>query len=138
MSVLTTLAALQAAHLTITGIASAPTAMPAALNTATLPIALTFPSAAEWNEQAIGLKRQFREYIIRVYVNPAAQGEGVDEGFQECLPIIQAFGEYYLGHLTLTDAVDHIGDIRDEGIGILPFAGVDYRGFTFHVNVTEK
>lgn len=146
MSIATAIAAFQTLNGTITGIASAPQDMPASLNTATLPIALTFPGPATWNHQAIGLKRQFRTYIIRVYVQAVGQGAGVDEGFDRALPILEAMGHAYLDeeqNMTYFSAVaDHLGALgggfSDEGLGTLPFAGQDYRGFTFRVEITDK
>jgi hypothetical protein len=141
MSVQSTYEKIQTLNRAITGIVTAPTAMPTSLNAAALPCALTIPGPAQWDTQAIGLPRQLRTYAIRVYVLPISQGAGVDEGFQKVLPILQAFGNYYLSQpgQTLGGTVDHIDSIADSGVkGDLTFGGVAYHGFEFTLSVTEK
>jgi hypothetical protein len=142
MSVQTTISALQTKHATITGMKSAPTAMPSVLNTADLPMALVWPADAEWSLQAMGLRRQDRLYIVRVFVAPVAQDRPVDGGYQRCLPLIEAFGQAYQADTTLGGAVDHINDCRDMGISgggyELTWGGMPYWGFVYRVQVTEK
>jgi hypothetical protein len=139
MSISTVITALQAKNAAITGITSAPTAMPAALNTAAMPIALVFPGVAQWSSAAIGLNEVVRTYIVRVYVEPVGQGQGVDEGFQAAAPIMDAIGTAYLADPTLGGAITHFNSISDMGLdGVLMFAGNTYRGFEFQVSVTSK
>ena len=143
MSVSTTIAALQAKHIAITGINSAPTSMPGNLDQVTLPVALVWPGEATWDMQAIGLKRQERTYIVRVFAQPVAQGvAGPDEGYQICVALLDDFGAAYLGDLTLGDAVDQIRAIRDSGVSgggfDLSWGQVLYWGFVYRVTVVEK
>jgi len=106
-----TVAALQILHAGINGVASAPTAMPSNLDQIDLPIALVWPGEATWTLHAIGLHHQDRTYIVRVFVAPVAQGvAGPDEGYQECMTLMEAFGQAYIDDPTLGDVVDHIED----------------------------
>jgi len=139
MSITATVAAFQTLHLTISGVVTAPTALPGSVNEVELPLALTKPDEATWVEQAIGLKRQNRIYVVFCLVAPVALGKDMpDTGFKACLPLLQAFGETYLSHRTLNGAVDHLDNIRDGGVEILTYAGINYHGFVFHVDTVEK
>jgi hypothetical protein len=143
MTVLATIAALQAKHLTISGVKSAPTAMPGNLDQVTLPVALIWPGEATWNMQAIDLKRQERTYIVRCYVQAVAQGiAGPDQGYQACVALLELFGRAYLSDISLGGAVDHVAALRDSGVSgggfDLQWSGVPYWGFVYRVTVVEK
>ena len=139
MSISATIGKLQGLHATVTGIKSARTAFPSVLNTAVLPIALTWAGEAQWDLQALNLYRQDRTYIVRVYVQPVAQDiAGVDNGFTDTIALINAVGLKYVGDMTLTGSIDHIASISDSGIKTLTWAGTDYWGFEFTLAITEK
>lgn len=138
MSVATVVAQLQSTHGDITGITSAPTEYPASLNTADLPMVLTFPKEAEWSQQAVGLKRQTRTYEVWVLVAPLMAGKPVYEGFTASLPFFDLFGDAYLSDLTLGGNVDHIGVFSDRGLEVLTYAGTEYFGIRFQLPITEK
>lgn len=138
MTVLLTVAALQTKHLTISGVTSAPTAMPASLNSVALPCVLVFPGEAEWTQVSIGTRYKPRKYIIRLFVKPVAQGQGIDEGYQLTLPFFDSFATAYLNDLTLTGAVGHLDNIKDGGAAVLTFAGTEYHGIEFTMDVHEK
>lgn len=143
MTVLTTLEALQTLHLSVDGISAAPTAMPSNLDQVTLPCALVWPGEATWDMQAVGLKRQERIYLVRVYVQPVAEGiAGPDAGYQLCAGLVEKVGAAYLADLSLGGAVDHINAVRDSGVSgggfELKWGGVDYWGFVYRVTVVEK
>ena len=143
MSIVTTIAALQTANKAITGVKSAPVSMPSALNTTLLPIALVWPGETIWNIAAMGLQRQEREYIVRCYVKPIGQGiAGIDDGYDECVTLLDAFGSKYLGDITLGHAVDTMLSIADSGVSgggfELTWAGVAYWGFVFRLRIVEK
>jgi len=140
MTILTTVTALQAIHTAISGIKSAPTTMPSNLSTAVLPIALVFPGKADWDMQAIDLKRQDRDYVVRVYVAPISQDLPF-AGLTTCLTLLNLFGAAYLtrANLDLSGAVDHIGSITDTGvINIETDPNTKYWGFEFTLTITEK
>jgi len=142
MSVQTTVAAIQAINVAITGMKRAPTTMPSNISTADLPMALVWPGDAEWSLQAMGLKRQQRVYIVRVFVAPVAQDRPVDGGYQKCLPLLEAFGQAYQSNTTLNNAVDHIQECLDSGISgggfELNWGGTPYWGFLCRITVVEK
>ncbi len=143
MTVSTTLTALQTKHAGITGIASAPTAIPGNLDGVKLPVALTWPAEATWDMQSIGLRRQERTYIVRVYVQAVAQGiAGPDQGYQACVALLEDFGAAYMADLSLGGAVDHISAVRDSGVSgggfELLWGQVPYWGFVYRVSVVEK
>ena len=143
MTVLTTISALQTKHLGVTGMKSAPTAMPSNLDQVTLPVALVWPGEATWDMQAIDLKRQDRTYLVRVYVQAVAQGiAGPDEGYQAAAALLERFGAAYMADLSLGGAVDHISAVRDSGVSgggfELLWGGVTYWGFVYRVTVVEK
>jgi len=146
MTVAATVTALQTLHATITGVSSAPTVMPASLNNAELPVCLTFPGEGGWKHNSMdgAMLQQRRRYVVKVYVAPIPLGQGLDEGYQLSLPMLQAFGEKYMGVTTLSGAIAHLGTLEsgllatDLGVGIIPFAGIDYHGFTYFVDIIEK
>lgn len=138
MSVLATVAAFQALHETITGVATAPDKLPATITMENCPLVFTFVGPCEWQESSVGLKAQDREYIIRCFVAPVAQGEGLDENYQKAIPLIEAFGLAYLDNKRLSGAVEQMPSIYDEGIGQIIWQGHAYHGFVYRVTVREK
>lgn len=141
--------AFQTLHAAITGVQSAPTAFPASLTTAVLPLVLTRPgptptagglkgSAGDWYEHR-------RIYLIDVYVKPLAQGAGVDEGYQLAITLLDRFIAAYMvsSALNLSGAVAHVGPAYID-TGIVPNMryGADsetlYWGFQFRIEVVEK
>lgn len=130
---------MQTFHAAITGVRTAPAAMPSQISAALFPLAVTFPGEATWSEQATGMDRQDREMIVRCFVAPVSTGAGVDDGFQDCLTLMQAFGDAYLADMTLGGIVEHISEIRDMGLdGRLEWGGTLYRGFEFRLRVVNK
>ncbi len=143
MTVSATITALQTVHAAITGIKSAPTVVPSNVDQVTLPAALVWPADAEWQMQAIGLKRQERTYIVRVYVQAVAQDvAGPNAGYQACVTLLELFGRAYLSDITLGGAVDQISTLRDSGVSgggfELMWGQVPYWGFVYRVSVVEK
>lgn len=147
MSVATTVAAFQALHATITGITSAPTEMPVRLNAVDLPLVFTFPGPSVedkgWSGAAGAFIEHRRIYNVRCYVRLLGTGDGVDEGYQETIALLQRFGEAYIGDMNLTGAVSHLGPgITDSGWRA-DFRWGDeesayYHGFQFQIEVVEK
>ena len=143
MSIATTLTALQNVHAAISGIKSAPTAIPSNLSTAALPIVLVWPGPADWQLAAMGLKRQEREYIVRCFVQPTGQDRaGPDPGYQQCVTLLELFGQAYQDDPTLADAVDQLRTVSDSGVSgggfELLWAQTPYWGFVYRVTVVEK
>jgi hypothetical protein len=145
MTIAATITALQTLHLTLTtsGVKTAPTTMPSNLNTATMPIVLVWPGEADWRAQAVGLKRQQREYIVRCFVAPVAQDlAGPVNHYATCNTLLEAFGRAYLADVSLGNKVDSIATIVDSGVSggtfDLTWAGVSYWGFVFRLGIVEK
>lgn len=140
MSISAVITAMQAIHGAISGVTTAPTAVPGALNTADLPMVLMLPGSASWlnltTDQTLG--RQQRDYLVQVYVAPIAQGQGVDEGYQDVVTLLQSFGATYVADITGGGAFEQMRIIRDSGHQVLQYAGVDYHGFIYTLTIKEK
>lgn len=146
MTMMTTIAALQAVNRTV-GV-NAPDKYPASLNSADLPMALTLPADGTLDLEAIqARKRRDTTYRVFMYVAPVTEGSGVDEGTQRSIELLDALGDAYVtaANIQLTTSPSQAiiqtsreTRIRHSPIGIVTFAGVAYRGFTFDVNVMEK
>lgn len=146
MSMILTRTALQTLHGTITGVTSAPTTYPASLSTAQLPIVLVWPGRGEWRQDTFGYSRsQIREYIVRCFFLPIPQGSP-DKPPAGAETLLQRFGETYLDPAkAVLDAGGYQvtilggeGDIRDSGLGIIKYAGVDYHAFEFRIRASER
>ena len=146
MTISATITAYQTLHAAITGVTSAPTAMPMSLNTSDLPLAFTWPGPTieqrGWTPYG-GWYEHRRFYIVRCYVKPIAQGTGFDDGYQTALTLLQRFGTAYMGDANLSGAVMSIGpQIYDSGVrGDFQWvAGSDvyYHGFEFRIETVEK
>lgn len=152
MSIANTIAKMQALHLTVTGVASAPVEAyrPASITAELLPCVMVEVGECAWSLHSMGQTRQDRTYVVTCYVLPWGQGEGIHEAETLCTTLLQAFGAAYLADLqtspVLDSAVKTILSIADSGImprlseniGPLDYAGVPYWGFQFRVTVVEK
>lgn len=139
MSIASVITALQTKHASLSGIVTAPTAIPAVLDTARLPAVIVLPGPATWSNQAIGLTRNDRVYNVRLYVAPIAQGQGIDEGYQATITLMQTLGAVYTDWPNWHgSSFEQITDVADDGHQVLQYAGIDYHGATFRLNITEK
>jgi len=139
MSVVDTRKKIQDLVRAIDGVKSAPYELPDALSTDALPCALTWPGKAAWSLQAAGLKRQDRTYVTRIYVLPVVQGEGINDGCQRCLPLLQNVGAAFLADRTLGSTVELVDAIIDGGYSAnMLYRGTMYHGVEFTTVVTEK
>lgn len=139
MSIASVITALQAKHVGLSGVKTAPTAVPSSLNTAQLPIVIVLPGPAAWSNQAIGLTRNDRTYNVRVYVAPIAQGQGIDQGYQATIALMQTLGAAYVDWPNWHGSnFEQMTAIADDGHQVLSYAGIDYHGATFRLNITEK
>jgi len=143
MSIATTITAFQTLHSSITSVLSAPEKLPAALDKQRLPLVFTWPGPTVegngWKPMG-GWYIHRRLYVVRCYVAPVSvKNVGIDDGYQEVVPLLQSFGVAYMGDVTLAGAVAHIGEsISDSGASILVYAGTEYHGFEFRIEVAEK
>lgn len=140
MTALTVASALQTINAGITGITSAPTAMPAALNPPDLPMALVYPGPAEHVDASFRHLQTDRTWYGWVYVKKVGAGRGVDEGYQDALTLLSRFyTEYITQEHTDNAAWDCLYFVRDEGVrSDLSFHGTGterYWGFVYEVLV---
>lgn len=158
MSISDTIAALQAINGDLIDNANpaihAPSAFPASLPSAHLPMALVWPREAESYPAAHGLGRVNRNYLIMVFVKPIKQGSPINEGMQEAITILNSFIEQYTEAAGDTLYVSggtqvslNASDTRphtDNGVQILQYPmdsanlGTTYWGFELTIRVTEK
>ena len=153
MSLSSIISAYQAAHQSIlndnpnpdgtTG--SAPTTRPGSLDTAGAPWCLTTPAEAVWNLQAISYKRQQRTLKVGIWVKPVMAGEGIDDGFQQAVGLLQAFGDFYLANLNLPDSngvgqIDTTMQLTDSGVSVNTYGQLDILWWyvEFSLVVVEK
>ena len=136
-----TLAAFQALHEGIVGVASAPTTMQGYYDTARLPLVWTHPGPTPpgggWLASAEACQYN-RQYYVDCFVMPEGQVKGRDEGYQLAVTLLQRLGTAYLGNPNLDGQIAHFVTIEDSGITLLQRAGVQYHGFRFTVTVREK
>jgi hypothetical protein len=146
MTAKTIVAKLQGINALVEGVRSAPTEMPGQLLTEMLPCVLVYPLGATHAVPFYAGRRTEREYLVRVYVAPIGQGEGVDGGYQECLPFLDRFADEYhtadniavstaeWQELTLVEDTGVRADMTLHGSG----QGQVYWGVEFTVEIKEK
>lgn len=147
MSIIATRAALQALHLTVAGIKTAPTRYPVGqLNDGELPMTLVYPGRGQWfRPMASSPLIHLRTYRVLLFVKAIVQGVGNDEALQTLDALVQAFGQLYTTpeNLILTSGTykiylrDGQGDITDTGTSVLTFGKIAYHGTEFTINVKE-
>ncbi|MBU0495039.1 MAG: hypothetical protein KKA73_25185 [Chloroflexi bacterium] len=138
MSVSTIYDAIMATARTVDGL-KCPLERPGSLTSDLLPCALVVVGPGTWGEQAVGLKRQDRKFILPVYVWPLVAGEGPDDGLTRCLPLLQAVGNAFLAAPTLGGVLDQSLKLSDGGVrGNMTYGGTLYWGFEFAIDVVEK
>jgi len=108
--------ALQTIHGAVTGVTTAPTAMPGHLNPGDLPMSLTYPGPAEHIGISFDYQSTERIYLHRLYVAPIGAGEGVDEGYQKCLPFLQRCRDAYAENRSKAMHWYKLQVINDSGI----------------------
>lgn len=137
---------LQGINALVTGVRSAPVEMPGMLTTELLPCALTYPWRGPHSVPFYSGRRTDRLYLIRLYVRPIGQGEGVDEGFQECLPFLDRFADEYSepGNIAPSDETwQELSLVEDGGVRAdMTLHGAEvgqrYWGIEVVVEVKEK
>lgn len=135
MSLSSVISAMQTRHGNLSGVASAPTAMPASLSTAQLPCALVFPGEGRHTARRVGERQRVRNLIVRVYVGPIAQGAGIDEGFQDVLTLLDTFCASYEQNTVIDSTAKVWGEFSDTGHIVSEFAGVAYHAFELSLQV---
>lgn len=137
MSVATVIAALQGRHALLSGVTSAPVALPSGLNSAALPLAITLPGSCTWERNRLGGLTQNREYAVRVYVALVAQGAGIDEGFSKTTALIETFGDSYASSRAAGTGYQIQLPITDSGHVLLAWGQEQCHGFEYRFHVKE-
>lgn len=140
MAISTVIAALQVRHAALTGVTSAPTAMPASLASSMLPIVLVLPGEATWSTTRIGGPAlQERVMLVRCYVAPVAQGQGVDQGYTAAVALLETFGDSYRTDFSAGTGYQMLRPFTDTGHVIMAWGneGQAYHGFEFKLTVRE-
>lgn len=143
MTIQTTVSALQSLHAGITGVTSAPVALPITIDPRRLPLVFSWPGPTApdgWAGNAGDWYRVRRTYVVRCYVaEVTADGSTQDDaGYQAASLLLQRFGVAYMEDPNIGGAVAHIGPVLDSGVAILDYGGKDYHGFEFRLDITEK
>jgi hypothetical protein len=141
MTIQTTITELQKLNRVVEGIRSAPDKYPAALNTANLPLCLTWPGSGVYSPLVTrALKRKMeRTYSVRVYLEPVGQSN-TSIPFETGVGLLDSFLTLYMENRTLANGYIQIQRIEDSGLiagGELTYAGIEYRGFVLRLNVIE-
>jgi|GEM_PF-1448709 len=142
MSLLTILAEMKSINSGITGVIASydVTDIPASLKTGDLPAAVVLPSPTELSLfSLISSRRQtFHQVILRIYVEPKAQGT-VAQNLTATVPFIELVPDAYSQAVALNSLAGvQKHDVGGYRIGVLPdFAGVDYVGIEFPFMVQE-
>jgi len=152
--VASTLDLFQRLHAGIEGVTSAPTRYPGSINASDLPMVLVFPSQATTTLQtfqpktmgaAQARKEMLRDYSARLFIEPVGQ-DIYDNVMQMGITLLQRFLDTYWGNYVLAENLVQIREIRDSGITSggqlvgnrgLTYAGFDYTGIIFEINVQE-
>lgn len=137
MSTSAVISALQTRHAALSGVTSAPTALPASLKSVELPCALVFLGDGTHSFKRMGDTNVDRTYIVRCYVSPVAQGQGPDDGYQAVISLIDVFTASYDGDRNVGTTARIGVPYRDSGHMIQAFSGVDYHTFEFMLPIRE-
>lgn len=138
MAISTVITALQTRHGALTGVTSAPTTYPASLPSGMLPIVVVLPSECEWTRQRMGGPvLQERTYLVRCYVTPVAQGQGVDQGYAAAIALLETFGDSYRGSVATGSGYVLLMPFTDSGHQVLAWGEALYHGFEFKLRVRE-
>jgi len=92
MTIATTIDAIQADVRAVSSITKAPkhNDYPGSLNTADMPIAITWPADGDMWHKGTGYNIHKGVYEVAVYVKPVEQGGGIYEGWDQTIDVMQA------------------------------------------------
>lgn len=145
MTIAAIIAAMQTRHRAISGVQSAPAAYPTGLNAGDLPLMLTDASRGktEWETHGGGLTLEIRAYRVRCFCLPTGLGQGIEQGKQQAITVLDAVLASYRSSptLTATAAIRIEVGIEDTGIiGTMQYTDPDtrYWGFELAVSVEER
>ena len=152
MAISTTINLLQALNRSITGIKRAPDLdkYPTVIDTANLPMMISWPSEAQFHIKGGGEKRQDRVYRLICYIEPLGQND-IPSRASAAATLLQRVVDTYITaanvaladpggtniyQVTIESGPNH--QHSDSGlVSNLLFAGKPYHGFEVRVNVRE-
>ncbi len=140
MALSTTYTKLQDVHAAVSGVKSAPYDRPAAIQPAQCPCVLTWLGPGTWTNISHNFWQQEREYIVRCYYAPLAQGVWFGN-VRDMLTVMQSVIRAYTTdtNINLGGTIDHNLGMSDNGDdGILMYNGVPFVGFEIRVRIREK
>ena len=145
MSIDAIITAMQTRHAAISGVTSAPTTFPTALNNTDLPILLTDPLKGknEWESDGGDLVLETRAYRVRCFCLPTGQGVGIDQGKHQAITVLDGVLASYRStpNLNSTAAIRVEVGIEDTGIKAdMKYTDPDttYYGFELIVPIEER
>jgi len=154
MSIVNTIAQLQALHAAIEGVKSTPVVYAGSINTAQLPLVIVWPARATTRQLTSSgvrtagshpLVRSERVYSVRVFVEAVGQND-YDAPAQQSIALLEKFLQTYFSSNVLADGLTEIISVNDTGVMAggayvenlgLTYAGNQYKGFICNVTVME-
>lgn len=143
MTVASTISSLQARHALLSGMKTAPAAYPVSLPASDLPMAITdlVKGRSEWETHQGDYAKDEQQYLVRVFALPITQGQGIDQGKQACLTLLQTFLNSYKDSPTINSTTAILIErgieynIPRDGIA---YAETAYYGFNIVLSVEER
>lgn len=125
---------LQARHLTIAGVKTAPVYPPQKIETAHLPAVFLRTATGEWQHEHTGNLEQTRTFLVEVLLQPLPQNLfAVNERLID--QMIQSFGKHYHDNCQVGPNVWlQYNSTSDGGWQVIQF-GTEYVGFIFEIQV---
>ncbi len=126
--------AMQVIHAAIPGVTWAPELQefPGKLEAAQLPAVLPWPTAATWDEPAIGIHRNDIELQVSVFVEAVGNQGYRGDTIATAVQLMDDFRLVYLDYQdisTLGGTVEHISEVAVSGLREITLAGIAYYGF---------
>ena len=139
MSIKAVRRAIQTHVKTLSGIRRSETVMPDTINTADLPLAVTYTGRGVWTGLTFGEhgNQQTRTYVVRVYVEPIGQGV-TDERYTAAEELMQTVAKSFQS--ASVSGVWKFTEITDSGVmadGRLAWANVPYVGFEVTIKAVQ-
>jgi len=142
VSVATVGAAIASVQSDITGLqnAYAHDELPGDLHSAMLPAFLNFPDAAEYTIITHGYVQEIREWRMQLYVQPVGRDQDPARAGAALESFFRRVFEEFLDSIQLESLSDVVCAmvLRDTGWSVLTWAGKDFVGAEFILQVTEK
>ncbi len=147
MSIANTLALLGTLHKGIEGVVAVPTAYPGSINTADLPLVITWPGRATTRPltaRALTVRSE-RQYSVRVFMEAIGQ-DNYDTPAQNGIVMLNRFLAKYFQNPTLADGYTQIVQVVDSGLTVggnyvasasLVYGGNWYKGFVCDLTIIE-